>query len=79
MTEHERSMMLAEIDRSSNPELLCRELDDQSLLALIEIEKQFPVLFPKYATEEYQRRLKFRNQMYREPPVPHSNWIADPQ
>ena len=79
MTEHELQIMLAEIDRPSNPELLCRDVDDQTLLDLMEIEKHFPVHFPKTATEEYQRRMKFRNQMYHEPLVPHSNWITDPQ
>lgn len=79
MTKHEASRKLAEIERSSNPELLCRELDDQSLLELMEIEKHYPFYLPKYATEEYQRRMKSRNQMYREVPPPYIDWTADPQ
>lgn len=79
MTEQELRRKLAEIERSANPQLLCRELDDQTLLDLMKIEKRFPFYFPKSATEEYQRRMKFRNQLYRAAPPPSSNWTADPQ
>ena len=41
MTEQEARRKLAEIERSSNPELLCQELDDQTLLVLMEIEKHY--------------------------------------
>ena len=80
MTEQEARRKLAEIERSSNPELLCQELDDQTLLVLMEIEKHYPLYLPKYATEEYQRRMKARNQMYCEetPPI-SNNWTTDPQ
>lgn len=79
MTKFDASRKLAEIERSSNPELLCRELDDQSLLELMEIEKHYPMYLPRYASEEYQRRMIFRHRMYREDPPPYSNWTDDPQ
>lgn len=80
MTEQEARRKLAEIERSSNPELLCQELDDQTLLVLMEIEKHYALYLPKYATEEYQRRMVSRNRMYRKDPPPNrNNWTADPQ
>lgn len=80
MTDHELKRKQAEIDSSANPELLCRELDDQTLLDLMKIEKRFPFYTTKWATEAYQRRMVARNQMYREetPPI-SNNWTADPQ
>lgn len=79
MTEQEARSKLAEIERSSNPELLCQELDDQTLLALMKIEQRYPYYLPRYATEEYQRRTKFRYWMCREVRPRRSNWTADPQ
>lgn len=79
MTEPEIRRKLAEIERSANPELLCQELDDQALVELMEAEKHYPFYMPRAATEEYQRRMIFRNQMYRKDPPPRSNWSADPQ
>lgn len=79
MTDQELRCKLTEIESSANPQLLCRELDDQTLLNLMKIEKRFPFYLAKWADEEYQRRMIFRNQMYRETPAPISNWTADPQ
>lgn len=80
MTDQELRCKLAEIDSSANPQLLCRELDDQTLLVLMETEKHYPLYLPKYATEEYQRRMVSRNRMYRKDPPPNrNNWTADPQ
>ena len=79
MTDHELTRKQAEIESSANPELLCRELDDQTLLDLMKIEKRFPFYLAKQAAEEYQRRMIFRNQLYRAAAPPSSNWTADPQ
>ena len=80
MTEQELRTKLTEIESSANPQLLCRELDDQTLLDLIKIEKRFPFYLAKWATEEYQRRMVSRNRMYRKDPPPNrNNWTADPQ
>ena len=79
MTELDLRIKLAEIEISANPQLLCRELDDQTLLDLMKIEKRFPFYLAKWAAEEYQRRMIFRNQLYRAEPPPISNWTADPQ
>lgn len=79
MTEQEAKIKLAEIEGSSNPQMLCQALEDQTLLALMKIEQRYPYYLPQYATEEYQRRTKFRNWMCREPRPRRSNWTADPQ
>lgn len=80
MTEQELRTKLAEIERSANPELLCQELDDQTLLQLTKIERRYPFYMPKAANEEYQRRMKARNRMYRETPPPSRiDWTSDPQ
>lgn len=79
MTDQELRCKLTEIESSANPELLCRELDDQTLLDLMKIEKRFPFYLAQWATEEYQRRMIFRNQLYRAAPPPSSKWTADPQ
>ena len=80
MTDQELRCKLDEIDRSANTQLLCREIDDPTLLELMRFEKRFPFYTTKWATEAYQRRMVARNQMYREetPPI-SNNWTADPQ
>lgn len=84
MTDREISAKLTEIERSANPELLCQELDDQTLLDLMKVEKHRPFYLRKSAAEEYQRRQKVRNWMYRcdspsDDVDTECRWDADPQ
>lgn len=49
--------LLHEIQSSSNPDLLCHDLDNATLAALAEYERTYPHHIPPIATEAYRERM----------------------